>query len=137
MILTDTGPIVAIMDRADEDHELCVAALTGLRGPMTTTWPALTEAMHLIGARAGWKAQDTLLGLVNRGDVVLEDLKQADVDRCRELMAKYRSLPMDLADASIVVVAERLRTRRVFTLDSDFRVYRIQGRQSFDIVPAI
>lgn len=137
MILTDTGPIVAIMDQSDEDHELCVAALSGLRGPMTTTWPALTEAMHLIGARAGWKAQDTLLGLVNRGDVVLEELKQADVDRCRELMAKYRSLPMDLADASLVVVAEKLRTRRVFTLDSDFRAYRIQGRQSFDIVPAI
>jgi len=137
MILTDTGPIVAIMDRADEDHKLCVAALSGLRGPMTTTWPALTEAMHLIGARAGWKAQDTLLGLVNRGDVVLKDLESAEVDRCRELMSKYKSLPMDLSDASLVVLAERLRTRRIFTLDSDFRVYRVQGRQGFEIVPAI
>ena len=135
MILTDSGPLVAIIDRADEDHAACVASLSGLRGPMTTTWPVLTEAMYLLGSRAGWMAQDALKRLVNRGDIALNDLGKPDVDRCRALMERYKSLPMDFADASLVVLAERLRVRRVFTLDSDFRIYRMDGRRAFEIVP--
>ena len=55
--------------------------------------------------------------------------------RTRALMAKYRDLPMDLADASLVAAAEALNLKRVFTLDSDFRVYRFRSRQAFDIIP--
>jgi predicted nucleic acid-binding protein len=65
------------------------------------------------------------------------ELKREDVSRCRDLMGKYRSLPMDFADATLVVLAEKLKTRRVFTLDSDFRVYRIGGRRAFEVVPEV
>jgi predicted nucleic acid-binding protein len=137
VILTDAGPLVAIIDRDDADHAACAEALTGLRGPMVTSWPALTEAVYLLGSRAGWKGQEALLRLVGRGDVTVAELKREDVSRCRDLMGKYRSLPMDFADATLVVLAEKLKTRRVFTLDSDFRVYRIGGRRAFEVVPEV
>jgi len=135
MIVTDSGPLVAILDRKDADHAVCVAALAGLRGPMVTSWPALTEAVYLLGARAGSKGQDALLRLVVRGDVAPATMDAEDVERCRSLMGRYKSLPMDFADATLVVLAENLKTRRVFTLDADFRVYRIDGRASFEIIP--
>jgi hypothetical protein len=50
-------------------------------------------------------------------------------------MGQYHDAPMDLADASLVVVAERLRLRRIFTLDSHFHAYRIEGTYAFEIVP--
>lgn len=135
MILTDAGPLVAIIDGADADHGVCTRALKSLRGPMVTSWPALTEAVYILGSRAGWKGQEALLRLVSRGDLLAADLDRDGVEKCAELMRKYRSLPMDFADATLVVLAERLKTRRVFTLDSDFRIYRIGGRRAFEIVP--
>ena len=135
MILTDSGPLIAIIDRKDADHAACAAALAHLRGPMVTSWPALTEAMYLLGSRAGWKAQEALLRLAVRGDVAPAVLGPDELDRCLALMDKYRSLPMDFADATLVVLAERLRTRRIFTLDADFRVYRLRGRSSFELIP--
>jgi predicted nucleic acid-binding protein len=64
------------------------------------------------------------------------DLARSAVQRSVELMAKYGDLPMDLADATLVAVAEERGIRRVFTLDSDFQVYRLHGRRRFDLVPA-
>ena len=135
MILVDAGPLIALIDRGEADHETCVKALDHLTGPMVTTWPALTEAMYLLGSAGGWKAQSPLWRLVARGDLKLIDLDQALVKRTSTLMDKYSDVPMDLADASLVAVAEVLDVTRVFTLDSDFRVYRWKGRKHFDLVP--
>jgi uncharacterized protein len=135
MILTDAGPLIAIIDQKDADHEACAGALEGLRGPMVTSWPALTEAMYLLGARAGWPGQEALLRLTSRGDLAVADMSVPDLERCRSLMVRYRSLPMDFADATLVVLAEKLRTRRIFTLDADFKVYRVGPRGRFELVP--
>ena len=135
MILTDAGPLIAILDRGEPDHQRCVRVLADLTGPMVTTWPTLTEAMYLLGSAGGWPGQEALWKLVERGDVQLVELGEALRKRTRALMAKYRDLPMDLADASLVAVAEALDLRRVFTLDSDFRVYRTKGRRQLDVVP--
>ena len=135
MILVDAGPLIAIIDRGEADHESCVQALSSLVCPMVTTWPTLTEAMYLLGSAGGWTAQDALWKLVERGDLQLVDLDEPLRKRTRTLMAKYRDLPMDMADASLVAVAETLNLKRVFTLDSDFRVYRFRDRQQFEIAP--
>jgi predicted nucleic acid-binding protein len=91
--------------------------------------------MYLLGARLGWAAQDDLLGMVADGDLLLVDLDPAARDRTRKLMAKYKNVPMDLADATIVAVAEQLKSRVIFTLDSDFSIYRYADRQPFTLVP--
>lgn len=134
MILVDAGPLVAIIERDEPDHERCRDVLASLTPPLVTTWPAFTEAMYLLGD-SGWTAQEALWRLVLRGDLVLEELGAAAVARARELMEKYRDLPMDLADATLVAAAEARATKQIFTLDADFATYRLHGRQRFDVIP--
>jgi uncharacterized protein len=133
--LIDAGPLIALIDRADADHVRCVAALKDLSPPLVTTWPAFTEACYLLGDRAGWPGQEALWRLVDRDTLVITELTVALRKRCRDLMEKYRDTPMDLADATLVAVAEQERLRRIFTLDKDFSVYRLRDRQTFNIVP--
>ena len=135
MTLTDAGPLVALLDRGEVDHQRCVAALSGLSAPMLTTWPALTEAMYLLGDAGGWQGQHALWSLIERSDLAVANLDEALMRRSRALMAKYADRPMDLADATLVALAESLRLSRIFTLDSDFTNYRLRGRKAFEIVP--
>ena len=135
MILVDAGPLIALLDRDDRDHERCTNALADLSGPLITTWPALTEAIYLLGDRTGWTGQELLWRLLFRGDLVIEALEDSSVKRSYDLMKKYRDTPMDLADATLVALAESRGLSRIFTLDSDFRIYRIKGRRAFELVP--
>ena len=135
MILVDAGPLIALIDRGEPDHERCVEALSKLTAPMVTTWPAFTEALYLLGGAGGWKAQEALWKLLDRGDLQLVPLDDAVQDRSQALMAKYRDMPMDLADATLVAAAEALGLTRVFTLDRDFQVYRWRGKRKFEVIP--
>lgn len=135
MILVDAGPLIAIIDKSDVDHQLCVQSLRHLTSPLLTTWAVLVEAMYLLGDRVGWHEQEKLWKLVLRGDLKLIHLEEPELRRCYRLMAKYADLPMDLADSTLVAVAEKLQINRVFTLDDDFSVYRLEGKRPFDIVP--
>ncbi len=133
MILTDAGPLIALIDRGEPDHLRCREALGRLQGAMLTTWPAFTEAMHLLGEAGGWTAQEALWRLALRGDLLIETPRE--LERIAALMNKYRSLPMDLADASLVALAEERGLSTVFTLDRDFRVYRLSRGKAFTIIP--
>lgn len=134
MTLVDAGPLVALLDRDEPDHERCRDVVRSLSGPLLTTWPAFTEAMYLLGS-AGWPAQEGLWRLVLRGDLALAESTKTQLERARVLMEKYRDVPMDLADATLVAVAETRHLHRIFTLDRDFRTYRLEGRRAFEIVP--
>lgn len=127
MILVDAGPLVALLDAEDQHHSACVAALKAIREPLSTVWPAVTEAMYLLHDVP--KAQDALWEMLQRGAVQLLPLNAGDIPRMRELMRKYANRPMDLADAALVRVAEREGLRKIFTVDrQDCSVYRINGR---------
>jgi hypothetical protein len=132
-VLVDAGPLVALIDRRDANHARCVEALRGIVDPLVTVWPALVEAMYLLDT---WPAQAALWAMVEAGPIALAPLDDEDVPRLRALMAKYRDIPMDLADAALVHVAARDGYRRVFTLDQkDFAVYRVGGRERFTLLP--
>jgi predicted nucleic acid-binding protein len=134
--LCDTGPLVALIDRDDPHHARCVAALDRLpAGALVTTWPCFTEAMYLLGRAGDLAAQDALWGYLADGLVMLHESEPRERERMRALMRQYRDTPMDLADASLVVAAEHLGMRQIFTLDRHFRAYRIHGMQAFEIVP--
>jgi predicted nucleic acid-binding protein len=127
MILVDAGPLVALVDAGDQHHAKCVAALKGLREPLASVWPPLTEAMYLLADLP--KAQEALWEMLSRGAVQLLPLDPGDAPRIRELMRKYANRPMDLADAALLRVAEREGIRKIFTVDrKDFAVYRLHGR---------
>lgn len=135
MILTDAGPLVAIIDRDDPDHNACVAALATLRGPMVTTWPAFTEAMYLLG-RGGWTPQSHLWRLLLSGRLEIADPAEGSASRLAELMERYKDHSMDLADACLVALAESRGTRHIFTLDrNDFQSYRMRDRKRFEVIP--
>lgn len=131
-VLVDAGPLIALLDRSDEAHARCVEALEGIRERLLTVWPVLTEVSRLLGHA---RAQQALLEMVEEGELELAALSADDVPRLRELMAKYADLPMDLADAALVLVAEREGIRRVLTTDGDFQVYRPSNGRAFEILP--
>jgi uncharacterized protein len=132
-VLVDAGPLVALLDRRDRNHARSVEALRDIVDPLITVWPALVEAMYLLET---WMEQAALWAMVESGPIRFAPLDDDDVPRLRELMAKYRDLPMELADAALVHVAERDGYRRIFTLDRrDFEIYRVAGRERFTILP--
>jgi predicted nucleic acid-binding protein len=136
MILTDTGPLVALLDKDDSRHADCLAAAQRLPpAPLLTTWPCFTEAMYLLGAVGGYRYQAELWKLRTAGRLVLQDLSPAELDSMAGLMEKYQDTPMDLADASLVALADSRAMRRVFTLDGHFRIYRLTDGSVLELVP--
>jgi uncharacterized protein len=135
--LVDAGPLVAAIDESDRDHRRCLSVLKQLSDPLMTTWPVVTEAVYLLAQTQNpIDSQDALLAMLDRGFVVIAELGPEDVPRLRTLIRQYSDLPMDLADATLVRVAERDGLRQVFTLDQrDFKVYKPGRRESFTIVP--
>ena len=124
MILVDTGPVVALFDPADGSHERCVETLRSIEEPIGTTVPVLTEAFHLLSP--GSLGSQRLIDFVSAGGLLVWCLDDATLRRAFDLMVRYADFPMDLADASLVVAAESLGLRTVFTIDRDFAAYRIQ-----------
>ncbi len=136
MILIDAGPMVALISASDRHHSSCRATLVRIDEPIATVWPAFTEAMYLL--RSAEAAQNALWKMVLREAIGILPLTVADAPRMHELMEKYYDLPMDLADAALVRVAERENIRRIFTIDRrDFSVYRPLGGGRFNILPAL
>ncbi len=135
MTPTDAGPLIALLDQSDKHHAACAAAARNFPRPLVTTWPCVTEAMYFLGKSRGHAAQDALWAMVIGGIVRIHALTESDMARMRALMVKYESTPMDLADASLVVMCETMNVRRIFTVDSDFVVYRLNGSTQFTIVP--
>lgn len=132
--MLDTGALVSVLDRSQRRHEACVELLESWHGPVVSTEAVLTEATHLLGHTPG--GADACVRFFVAGGARLVPPSTAALERCRQLLHKYRDLPMDYADATLVVLAEELDTRRVFTTDRrDFTVYRIRGRRKFDILP--
>jgi uncharacterized protein len=125
MTLIDTGPIVALFDRADAHHRRCVEALKRTDGGLVTTVPVLTEAFHMLSPAS--QASRALRHFIFKQGLRVWFLDPGALVRAFELMEQYADHPMDLADASLIAAAEKLDTRRVFTIDrNDFSTYRIK-----------
>lgn len=136
MTLTDAGPLIALIDAGEPDHDRCRETLETLELPLLTTWPAFTEAIYLLGQAAGWSGQDALWKMIRRGALTLADLDRGLTLRSAELMDRYRDRPMDLADATLVALAEARELRTIFTLDEHFRAYHLANRRYLRVVPS-
>ena len=102
--------------------------------PLITTWPCFAEAMFLTFRAGRWPLQRLLWQFVAEGVLIFHDLNAAEYTRMRILMETYSDTPMDLADASLVAAAETLNQPRIFTLDSDFYVYKMSDKQAFEVI---
>jgi len=133
-LLLDTGALVSLLDRSQNNHRKFVQFFAGWDGPVVSTEAVLTEATHLLGGlHAGRQA---CVDFFLSGGALLVPATTASLRRSRELLGQYSDLPMDYADATLVVLAEELGTNLVFTTDRrDFAVYRTRTRRSFEFLP--
>jgi len=133
-VLTDTGPLVAILSATDQYHEVCVQTVQSLRGPLLTCWPVITEAAWLLQNTSG--AFEKLLRSISDGVVEILPVAGKEAAGVAEIMEKYGSLHPQFADAMLVYLAARENIRTIFTLDRrDFSVYRAGRKSAFRIVP--
>ena len=126
--LIDAGPIIALFTSNDRHHEAVGEYLKGYRGTLTTTWPVITEAAHMLSYDV--RAQLALLKWIERGALQVQEISGEAIGRIAQLMEKYSDLPMDLADATLVVIAETSGIREIMTIDSHFNSYRTVDRKS-------
>ncbi len=134
MIAIDTGPIVALFDKNDDKHSLCLNIFKKIQEPLITTGPVLTEVFYLLSFSSN--VQDDLWEFIERGVVSIYAIDKDLMKTCRRLMKKYHDLPMDLADATLVAVAEAENISTIFTLDhKDFRIYKKEQGKHFRLLP--
>jgi len=132
MIIADTGFWLALGNRRDRHHDAARAALARLTEPLITTWPVMTETCQLLAARLGVDAELRFLRAARDGAFSIFPLDASHFTRIEILVEKYRGLPMDLADASLVLLAEDLGSGRILSTDTrDFRTYRWKRRKPF------
>ena len=133
MIAVDTGFLYALLDKRDAWHMRAVALAPTVQEGWITTWPVLTEATHLMTRRLGSRFAQALMDEVADGGLVAWDIAHDQIAKIPAMMQRYASLPMDLADASLVLLAEHLGHGRILTTDArDFGSYRWKSRKPFD-----
>ena len=125
--LIDTGPLVALCDRRDKHHAWTAAALGSITGPLTTCEAVLTETCFLLKQQFG--GAEEIFELLERGLLEIRFELMTEHERVAQLMKRYADLPMSMADACLVRMAEAIPSSRLMTLDQDFTVYRRHGRQ--------
>lgn len=128
-VIIDTGPIVAFFDESDR---YCIPFrnfLKGFRGRLCTTVAVITEASYLLDECK--PVQLDLMEWIKDGAIEIREISNSDFSLIHKYMTKYRDTPMDFADASLVILANKMKTDRILTLDSDFDVYRTVSGKKF------
>jgi predicted nucleic acid-binding protein len=125
-ILADAGPMIALFDRDDRYHRAVKRFIRDGRYRFITTTAVLAEVTHMLDFNINVQL-DFLTWVMAKG-LVLQEISQEDMPRIIALTTKYRDLPMDFADATLVIAAEKTGVRTIISIDSDFDVYRLPGK---------
>jgi predicted nucleic acid-binding protein len=120
--LVDAGPLIALFDKSDSYHTRAVSFLKQSQGFLITTWPVIAEVSHMLDFST--KTQINFLKWINRGGLQIFDLEFYHLIRMIELSEKFTDVPMDLADATLIVASEAKGISKIASIDSDFYVYR-------------
>lgn len=132
--LIDTGPIVAMLNQSDPSHTACSEAFRGLPAPLLTCWPVLTEAAYILG---DWSpATGKLFALLRTRALSILPVGIVDIDAIEAILTKYADQQLQLADATLMYLADRERIGQVLTLDrKDFTVFRPASGKLLDLLP--
>lgn len=132
MLIVDTGYFYALADRRDRHHARAVEVLGQIAEPLITTWPVLTETTHLLNQRLGTSVTTLFMRNLADGFCAVHQTDPAELRRIADLMVQYADLPVDLADASLVLLAEHLGEGRILSTDlRDFGAYRFKDSKPF------
>jgi predicted nucleic acid-binding protein len=133
--LADTGALLAYLDKKDRWHRRCREAFASFHLPLVTSAAVLTELFHLVGDDA--RQVQVAWSFVRSGALTVAAVTDDGLSELEGLMRRYHDRPMDFADATLVLLAERHSLTTVFTVDhDDFETYRVGGRRRFRIVPS-
>ena len=128
-ILIDSGPLIALFDASDDYHQASVQFIRHNQKPLLTTLASITETLHMLDFSR--QAQLDFLAWISAGAVQVENITTDDFVRIHALTKKYADLPMDFADACLVLLGEKLNINQVATIDRDFDIYRLQDKRPF------
>ena len=128
-ILIDSGPLIALFDSSDKYHLASVEFIKTNNSELITSLASITETLHLLDFNRN--AQIDFLGWANAGAIVIEAITIDDLLKIKDLTIKYADLPMDFADACLVFLGEKLNINKIATIDRDFDVYRLNGKEPF------
>lgn len=125
--LIDAGPIIALFDNSDQHHQRVFNFMKDFDGKLISTWPVLTEVCYMLDFNK--TAQLDFLDWVIRGGIQVHNIEHWQLNRIRHTMETYSDLPADLADCSLIEVAEAERLNSIITLDRDFSIYKLENGQ--------
>lgn len=131
-VIVDTGPLVALLVKQDTHYAWTQEQFASIEAPLLTCEAVITEAMFLMRERTG--GRELILQMLQSGLVSLDFQLSKHVDAILARVQRYNNIPMSLADACLVRMSELLPQSRVFTLDSDFHIYRKSTRH---VIPSI
>ena len=133
-VIMDTGPWVALIDRSEGRHLECVEWFKNFKGNIFSSEAVLTEVLYLLDFSS--KAQSAAIDFVSNGAILLVPASLESLKRVKRLMEKYKDVPMDYADATLVSIAEDLSIPHVVSFDArDFGIYRMSSKQPFVVLP--
>ena len=131
-ILIDAGPIIALFDKDDSYHEKILQFIKDKRYRFITTTAVVTEVSHMLDFNVNVQIQ--FLEWIEMDGIKLHEIKQKDIKEIIELTKKYKDRPMDFADATLVITAKRTGIKKIISIDSDFDIYRLPGKEFIENV---
>jgi predicted nucleic acid-binding protein len=120
--LIDAGPLIALFDKDDQYHHLITDFLKNYQGHLYTSWPVITEVLHMLDFNV--KVQIDFLKWLQKDALVVTPVSKDSITRIIGLSEKYANVPMDFADATLIVISESENIKEILSIDSDFYIYR-------------
>lgn len=125
--IIDSGPIIALFDKDDKYHKEAINFVENFRGELFSTYAVVTEVTHLLDFSI--QTQIDFIRWITEGGITIANLSIDDLLRIIELVNQYSDLPMDFADATLVVVCENEKIYNIVSIDKDFFVYRTRDKK--------
>ena len=129
-IIVDAGPLIALFDNDDKYHNSVIKFLKTFNGQLITTWPVITEVTHLLSFNVN--VQIDFLEWLKREAVTIINLENIHLGRIIQLSKKYSDVPMDLADSSLIAIAELRNITDIITIYSDYYIYKTKNKKSLN-----
>lgn len=128
--LVDAGPLIALFDKNDKYHNSVINFLKKFNGQLITSWPVITEVTHLLSFNVN--VQIDFFEWLKREAIKIINLENIHLERIIQLSKKYSDVPMDLADSSLIVIAELTNITDIITIDSDYYIYKTKNKKSLN-----
>ena len=128
--IIDSGPLIALFDRSDKYHNDVLNFMKEYKGKLITSWAVITEVSHMLDFNL--QVQIDFLKWCEVGGIEVYDITQDEISNIRVMMEKYIDIPMDLADGTLMYIANKQNIKNIVSIDSDFDIYRTLKKQSLN-----